>query len=245
VAGKTDPDTLSDPPTGGPREPPGDKGHGSARARIARAMIELVAARGYAATTIEAVATAAQVSRKTFYECFEGKGDCFLTALDDAGKELLGEVLRAADSQSWVQSLRRGTAAYLQWWESHPAVQRAFFLGLPEVGGGLARDRHDRSLGAFRPVFQALGQRVRDEHPELPALQPIVPEALASVITDLVAARCRSRESLLELRPQIVYLVVKLLADESDAQAVLAEELNGLGAAPVQPPAARRAAASR
>ena len=56
----------------------------SQQRRLLRAMADAVAENGYAATTVADVVARAGVSRKTFYERFDGKQECFL-ALYDAG----------------------------------------------------------------------------------------------------------------------------------------------------------------
>jgi AcrR family transcriptional regulator len=66
------------------------------RARLHAAIVQVVAATDYAATTVEDVLTRAGVSRRTFYELYENKLACFLAAVDDV----------AAD---WVH---QGTLAY-------------------------------------------------------------------------------------------------------------------------------------
>jgi AcrR family transcriptional regulator len=76
----------------------------SQRERLLRGMAETVARRGYAATPVAEVLKAAGVSRRTFYEQFADKEDCFLAAYD-------AFVARCAESM--VGSYHAGTA-----WES-------------------------------------------------------------------------------------------------------------------------------
>src|ERR1700736_2707263 len=53
------------------------------RTRLYEAMVEIVATRGYRATTIKAVCALAGVSRQTFYDLFgSNKQACFLGAYD-------------------------------------------------------------------------------------------------------------------------------------------------------------------
>ena len=59
-------------------------------------MADAVAENGYAATTIADVVSRAGVSRKTFYEHFDGKQECFL-ALYDAGIAFLQTRVSAGD----------------------------------------------------------------------------------------------------------------------------------------------------
>ena len=60
----------------------------SQRGRMLGAMADAVASKGYAGTTVADVVAGAGVSRKTFYEHFRDKEECFLAAFD-AGVDLL------------------------------------------------------------------------------------------------------------------------------------------------------------
>lgn len=59
------------------------------RARILGAMIEAVAQRGYAAVSVQQVVTLAGVSKRTFYEQFSCKEECFLATFDALSLEAL------------------------------------------------------------------------------------------------------------------------------------------------------------
>lgn len=68
-----------------PRRPPGtfrEELRESQRGRLICAIVDTVAAKGYAATTVADVIAAAGVSRATFYAQFTDKEDCFLAAYD-------------------------------------------------------------------------------------------------------------------------------------------------------------------
>jgi len=58
-------------------------------------MIEVVSERGYPETRVVDVIGVAGVSRKTFYELFDSKEDCFLAAYDVLLGNLLGEATDA------------------------------------------------------------------------------------------------------------------------------------------------------
>ena len=66
----------------------------SQRQRILQAMIEVVSERGYPETRVVDVIGVAGVSRKTFYELFASKEDCFLAAYDVLLGNLLGDTAR-------------------------------------------------------------------------------------------------------------------------------------------------------
>ncbi|MGX1274585.1 TetR/AcrR family transcriptional regulator [Streptomyces phaeoluteigriseus] len=76
------------------------------RSLLARTAIELFATRGYDNTTLDEVAAAAGVSRRTLFNYFAGKEDLALGGLSEQG-ELIAErfAQRPADEDCWV-SLR-------------------------------------------------------------------------------------------------------------------------------------------
>jgi AcrR family transcriptional regulator len=194
----------------------------SQRARLLRAMLELIAAHGYEETTVPAVVARARVSRNAFYDLFADKAACFLAACDSSAEEVLAELYALAADRDWVQAARDGTDTYLRWWSERPALSIAYFVAMPSVGARAVEQR-ERNYAAFETMFTQLGLLARRENPALGPLAPVAPRALVLAITELVAARVRAGAvaRLHELAPDIVYLMVKLLADEPAAQRAL------------------------
>jgi len=57
-------------------------------------MAEVMAEKGYVATSVEDVLRRAVVSRQSFYQLFDSKLDCFMTAFDWAGELLMQRLLQ-------------------------------------------------------------------------------------------------------------------------------------------------------
>ena len=195
----------------------------SQRGRITRAMLELVGEHGYAATTVPNVVAAARVSRNAFYQHFTDKTDCFIAVCDENSQELLDLMFAFGAEPSWVDAVRNGMGAYLEYFRERPAYSRAYFLELPGAGERSIAQR-ERSYEQFRAMFEALAQRARSEQPELPPLQPLVPRALTVAITELVAEEIRRGriDELPKLRDELTHLVVRLLASDAVADEVAA-----------------------
>ncbi len=70
----------------------------SQRTRLLEATGRAVAEKGYAAATIDDIVRGAGVSKKTFYEHFSDKLDCFLAAYEAASDELLAHVRAAQEA---------------------------------------------------------------------------------------------------------------------------------------------------
>lgn len=190
----------------------------SQRERLIRAMLEMVAERGYDATTVPEVVATARVSRNAFYEFFSDKTDCFLAACDEAAADLLHAVQAFADEPDWIETMRFAVRAYLRWWAQRDAFARAYFLGLP-VAGERAIAQRERAYERFADNFADAARRARAELPSLPPLPPLVPMLLVRAITEVVAAEIRlgRTERLPGLEDDLMHVAVKLLADDQTA----------------------------
>jgi AcrR family transcriptional regulator len=193
----------------------------SQRRRISRAMLEVVAEHGYEATTVSQVVAAARVSRNAFYEFFTDKTDCFLTLTAELGDELLDAVVAMGLEPSWIEALRRGTGAYLAWWQDHEVFARAYFSGIA-VQSPRALAQRQATYEGFAAMFRELGRRAREEQPELPPLPEVVPRVLVFAITELIADEIRTgrADRLSTLQPDLFGLIVRLLADDATARAI-------------------------
>ncbi len=111
----------------------------SQRERILWAMAETMAEKGYGATSVADVLRAAGVSRKTFYEQFASKADCFMSAFEEAANVVFGPAF-AQDSTAGepLERFARGLRLYLDGLAAQPAFARMFmvevYAAAPEVG---------------------------------------------------------------------------------------------------------------
>src|SRR4051794_581972 len=107
----------------------------SQRGRMIAAIAEAVADKGYAATTVGDVVSGAGVSRKTFYEHFSDKEDCFLAAWDTGVQVLFDAILSARDRETDpIERMRAGLRAYLTTLAAEPAFARSFFIEVVAAG---------------------------------------------------------------------------------------------------------------
>jgi AcrR family transcriptional regulator len=83
------------------------------RAAIVKAAKRLFGERGFAATTMDKVATAAHVAKGAVYHHFETKEALFEAVFDEVSQDLVGEVDRVARSEKDVlAAMAAGTQAY-------------------------------------------------------------------------------------------------------------------------------------
>ncbi|HUC08671.1 MAG TPA: helix-turn-helix domain-containing protein [Solirubrobacterales bacterium] len=120
----------------------------SQRERLLAATEALIAEKGAAATTIEAIVKGAGVSSATFYEHFKDKEGCFVAAFEKAVDELEGEVRGAVPAEAVRDDqVRAGLAALLATIDAEPARARLCFVEA-QKGGRRMQARYDAALDA-------------------------------------------------------------------------------------------------
>jgi AcrR family transcriptional regulator len=191
----------------------------SQRQRLLQAMVELVAARGYAATTVPEVVAAARVSRNAFYEFFRDKEDCFLAVCEDNAAGLLEQMQGFGSEPDWLRALSQGLRAYLHWWQEREEFARAYFVEMPKVGERATAQR-DAAYAGFARMFAGIAADARRQQPELAPLPAIVPRVVVSAVTEFIADEIRAGRGrqLTGHHVELLYLMVKLLADEASAR---------------------------
>ena len=106
------------------------------RGRMLAAMVQAVADKGYARVAVADVIERAGVSRKTFYEQFANKDDCFLAAYDATVDELLATIDEALEALApdWLAAHRAAVGAYLETLAASPQFAKAFLIEVLGAG---------------------------------------------------------------------------------------------------------------
>lgn len=194
----------------------------SQRGRMLDAIASVVAAKGYTATTVSDVVADAGVSRKTFYEHFAGKEECFLAAWDAGVELLLNAIVGSQDPDAApFERMRAGLRAYLETLAAEPAFARSFLIEVVAAGPRAEARRAEVHL-RFAELFATLHRQARRELPELPEVPAETPLAAVGAINELVSDYVRSGRTreLLDLEETILYLELVLFAGHNTARAV-------------------------
>ena len=193
----------------------------SQRTRLLEAVGRAVADKGYAGATIDDIVRGAGVSKKTFYEHFRDKEDCFLAAYEAAAGELFERVRAAQDEPGdWLERARAGIRAYLRWLAGDPALARVFLIEVAAAGPRAAACR-ERLRDRYAELTRDTERHARNERPGLPVLPDELVHALVAATDAVVVRRIRESgaEALPELEPILLRLQVSLLAGPEAAAA--------------------------
>ncbi|GAA1457349.1 TetR/AcrR family transcriptional regulator [Williamsia maris] len=153
MAPPTDPDTA-----------PGD----DTVVRLLEAMATSVDERGFKATTVADVVRIARTSRRTFYEHFSGRDDCFLALLARVNGELIAHITAAVDrSLPWREQVRQAIEAWISGSLSRPAITLSWILDTPGLGTA-ARAQQRESMAEFYSLIADLldSPTYHVEHPQ-------------------------------------------------------------------------------
>jgi AcrR family transcriptional regulator len=117
------------------------------RRRAVAAMAEAVAEHGYAATTVEDILSRARMSRRTFYQLFNNREECFLATYDAAFDQVMDRLALAHDGNGrrWTGQVEVALAALFDYLASEPGLARVWLVEAQSLGpAGL--ERHERTM---------------------------------------------------------------------------------------------------
>lgn len=189
------------------------------RERLLAGMLRAVAELGHRQVSVQDVIGRAGVSRPTFYEHFENKEDCFLTAFDVAAEQLRArlEVAALEGGDDWRDRLRMGLEELLLFIATEPDAARTLIVEA-RAASPAALLRRDALLDELAGWIDA---QVRDE-----LSQPPLSVAAAGVVGGIEAllySRLNRGETddLESVLPSLMYFAVLPYAGQEAA----AEEL--------------------
>jgi len=173
------------------------------RLRLLEGFAGAVCERGYAATTIADIVKSARVSKRTFYEYFADKEECFLALYAEATDIIIAGVERALrePAASWEEQLAAGLDAYLSALEENPVLTRACILEI-QAAGPRALELRLAGHAKFATLLRQFAERTRKKHPRLRSLSMPMAIAVVGGIDELllVNVEAGAKSRLTELR---------------------------------------------
>jgi AcrR family transcriptional regulator len=190
------------------------------RERLLAGMADAIRETGsFQQTTVADIVRRARTSRRTFYEHFDDREDCFLALFDVVAAEALTAIAEEATGDaSWAERVDRALAAYLDEVAAEPELSRACLQEIQGLGPrGAERVRRMTERWA-RQIVLLVEEGSRLD----PAVQPISME-VATVISggfrDLMIATLDQGRELSELQSVGSDLMRRLTARDRSPQA--------------------------
>jgi AcrR family transcriptional regulator len=185
-------------------------GHGQVaelqRARILTAMVQEISERGAANVSVAHVVARSGVSRRTFYEIFEDREDCFLVAFEEAIEGTEAVIVSAYEqSGSWRVRTRAALTALLESLECDPATGRLLIVE-SLAAGPKALERRQKVLAQIIPIIEQGSTEVKTAV----ASPPLTAEGIVGGVLSVLHARLIEKNpgSLVELVSPLMGMIV-------------------------------------
>jgi AcrR family transcriptional regulator len=148
-------------------------------------MVEESAERGAANVSVAHIVGRAGVSRRTFYELFDDREECFLAAFDDAIARASRYVLDAYDPQAkWVERVRAALTAVLQLLDVERDAGQLMIVGSLGAGHN-ALERRRRGIAQIITLIDE-GRTETKADTELP---PLTAEGIVGGVLSVLHSR--------------------------------------------------------
>ena len=188
----------------------------SQRARMLDAITRAVADKGYSRVTVGDVVGLAGVSRRTFYEQFKDKEDCFLAAYATGTEALIKDMVAASlavgDDADWREVLQVAIDSYVGGLAADPEFAKTFLVDV--LGAGHAAvELRVQVYEQFVLQYVILARRAAREQPEIGEVPEVYLRALVGGIGELVQQHLLTKDAktLPELAPVLVQLVTAVI----------------------------------
>lgn len=130
--------------------------HAEFRLRLLDGMAAAIAERGFRESTIADVVRHARTSRRTFYEHFASKQDCFIAVLREANAQMVRQIAAAVDPRArWDTQVRQAIEAWIACAQSQPALTLSWIREVPALGDE-SRQLQREALEAFIVLVETL-----------------------------------------------------------------------------------------
>jgi AcrR family transcriptional regulator len=176
------------------------------RARILNAAVDVIGVDGYGGMSVARITARARVSRRTFYDLFEDREDCFLAVFEDAVSRATHVAAAAASGErSWRARVRAGLAALLSFAGDEPVLGSLLVKDALAAGPTVLASRA-RVLDTLHTIVDH-GRTQTKAGAEPP---PLTPEGIVGAVLAVVHARMLDPDSglLIELLNPLMGMIV-------------------------------------
>lgn len=182
------------------------------RRRLLDGLAASIADKGYRETTVADIVRHARTSKRTFYDHFATKEECFVELLSANNEDLVAAVAAAVDPQApWAEQVRQAVTAYVRTLEATPAITLSWIRELPALGEG-ARPMLRRGFSSLTAMIVALSEGPGFRDAGVAPLSPATAVILVGGLRELTAQTVEDGEPVAGMIEPAVAAATALLA---------------------------------
>jgi AcrR family transcriptional regulator len=195
------------------------------RARMLGSAAQVLAEHGYGEMSVARITERARVSRRTFYDVFKDREDCFLAVFNEAVTQASGLVLDAYESASgepWQERVRTSLTVLLGFLDEQPQVRSLLVMDALQ-GGPRVLERRAEVLERLANSFHRDGLKAASVR----ALPSLTGEGVVGAVLGVVHTRLLGRDPAptLELLGPLMGMIVMPYLGPAAAQKELKTRL--------------------
>ena len=157
------------------------------RLRLLDGLATSIGERGYRASTVADIVRHARTSKRTFYDQFPSKEQCFLELLRTDIEKLGERIAASVDPETdWHQQIRQAVEAYVGYIEARQAITLSWIRELPSLGA-VARPVQRRGLQLLSNLLVDLSASPGFRRADLPPLTAPLAVILLAGLRELTA----------------------------------------------------------
>jgi AcrR family transcriptional regulator len=181
------------------------------RRRLLDGLGESIAERGYRDTTIADIVRHARTSKRTFYQEFNGKEDCFIELLRTANEEMIAQIKAAVDPEAfWQDQIRQAIDAYVDSIESRPAVTLSWIRELPALGAA-ARPVQRQGIAHLTEMLAVITSDAGFRRAGIPPASPQLSVILLGGLRELTAVTVEQNRDIRDIADAAVAASIALV----------------------------------
>lgn len=157
------------------------------RDRLLDGLAQSIVERGYRDTTVADVVRIAKTSKRTFYDQFASKQECFIELLRANNEDMILKIRGSVDPEAdWADQIRSAAAAYVDHIAARPAITLSWIREAPALGA-VALPLHRMAMGQFADMLVDLTDSPGFRRAALPPIARPLAVVLVGGLRELTA----------------------------------------------------------
>jgi AcrR family transcriptional regulator len=186
------------------------------RRRLLDGLAASIDERGYRDTTVADIVRHARTSKRTFYDQFSGKEECFAELLMANSEEIVARVRDAVDPNApWRDQVRQAVVAYVATIQARTALTLSWIRELPALGEG-ARPILRRGFGRLVAMIVDLSGNKSFQEAGIPPISRAAAVILVGGLRELTAQTMEDGDPVTDIIEPAVAVTVAILGPRTE-----------------------------
>jgi AcrR family transcriptional regulator len=185
------------------------------RGRLLDGLAQSIVERGYRDTTVADVVRIAKTSKRTFYDQFASKEECFIELLRANNEDMILKIRGSVDEHAdWADQIRSAAGAYVDHIAARPAITLSWIREAPALGT-VALPLHRLAMGQFADMLVDLTDSPGFRRAALPPIARPLAVILVGGLRELTALTVEAERDAREILDPAVTAALAILGPRS------------------------------